>query len=74
MALYAGVSSLMFARVDSTDEMISYAERNLLEQGIVSRGDGFVIAAGIPPNQAAATNLMKLHSIGGSTLGIPGSE
>ena len=47
--------------------MIAYAERNLLELGIVEAGDAVVMAAGIPPNQAATTNLMKLHSIGSTT-------
>ena len=46
--------------------MIAHAERNLLELGIVEPGDGVVMAAGIPPNQAATTNLMKLHSISGT--------
>lgn len=64
MALYSGVTALRFAAVDSTDKMIAHAERNLLELGIVEPGDGVVMAAGIPPNQAATTNLMKLHSIG----------
>ena len=66
MALYSGVTPLRFGAVDSTDQMISYAEKNLLEMGIVETGDGVVMAAGIPPNQAATTNLMKLHSIGSS--------
>jgi pyruvate kinase len=64
MALYSGVTAFRFGAVDSTDLMIEYAEQNLLKQGIVKSGDGVVIAAGIPPNQAATTNLMKLHSIG----------
>mgnify|MGYP001815612888 FL=1 len=64
MALYSGVTALRFESVDSTDEMVAHAERNLLELGIVESGDGVVMAAGIPPNQAATTNLMKLHSIG----------
>jgi pyruvate kinase len=64
MALYSGVTPLRFGAVDSTDLMISHAESNLLELGIVQPGDGVVMAAGVPPNQAATTNLMKLHSIG----------
>jgi pyruvate kinase len=67
MALYAGVTALRFGAVDSTDLMIDYAERNLLELGMVKAGEGVVMVAGVPPNQAATTNLMKLHSIG-STL------
>jgi pyruvate kinase len=67
LALYSGVTPLRFDGVDSTDLMIEHAEDSLLELGIVERGDGVVIAAGIPPNQAATTNLMKLHSIGTAT-------
>lgn len=74
MALYAGVTPLRFSRVDSTDEMISYAEQSLVELGIVKPGDSLVMAAGIPPNQAAATNLMKLHLVGSQTTGIPDAE
>lgn len=74
MALYSGVTPLQFGRVDSTDEMIGYAEQNLLDLGIVKPGDSVVMAAGIPPNRAAATNLMKLHLIGSQTSGIPGAE
>ncbi|MFQ5554225.1 MAG: pyruvate kinase [Acidimicrobiia bacterium] len=72
MAAYAGVTPLMFGRVNSTDEMVNYAEQNLVEAGIVAPGDGVVMAAGIPPNRASATNLMKLHAVGSSTAGIPG--
>jgi pyruvate kinase len=71
MALYSGVTPLRFARVESTDEMVNYAERNLLDPGIVKPGDSVVMAAGIPPNRAAATNLMKLHLVGSAVDGIP---
>jgi pyruvate kinase len=67
MALYSGVTPLRFEGVDSTDLMMDHAEESLLELGIVKPGDGVVIAAGIPPNQSATTNLMKLHSIGAAT-------
>lgn len=74
MALYSGVTPLRFTRVAATDEMITYAEQNLVELGIVKPGDSVVMAAGIPPNRAAATNLMKLHLIGSQTSGIPDTE
>lgn len=67
LALYSGVTPLRFQGVDSTDLMIEHAEKSLLDLGIVKPGDGVVIAAGIPPNQSATTNLMKLHSIGTAT-------
>lgn len=73
MALYSGVVPLPFTRVGSTDEMIAHAEQYLLDTGIVDKGEGIVMAAGIPPNQSRATNLMKLHSVGSTTVGIPGA-
>jgi pyruvate kinase len=72
MALYAGVTPLMIDRVDSTDAMIAHAEKSLLDAQIVHVGEGVVMAAGIPPNEEASTNLMKLHSVGSTTTGAPG--
>jgi pyruvate kinase len=74
MAIYAGVTPMHFGRVDSTDDMIMGAEKVLLGEGIVMEGQGVVMAAGIPPNQAASTNLMKLHYVGSSARGVPGSR
>jgi pyruvate kinase len=71
MAVYGGVTPLRFERVSSTDQMISYAERHLVEAGIAEIGDGLVMVAGIPPNQRASTNLMKLHEVGSSSFGVP---
>ncbi len=70
MALYSGVVPHMFERVESTDEMIRHAEQHLISEGHVEEGDGVVMAAGVPPNIRASTNLMKLHSIGDSTVGL----
>jgi pyruvate kinase len=64
MSLYWGVTPLMIDRLESTDQMINYAERRLHEEGLVERGDGVAVVAGIPPNQASSTNLLKLHTIG----------
>ena len=74
MALYAGVMPHMFERVDSTDEMIRHAEQHLLAEGLLKVGDGVVMAAGIPPNVKTSTNLMKLHSLGSTTAGVPGGK
>jgi len=74
MALYAGVTPLSFRAVDSTDQMISYAEQNLVASGILKPGDGAVMAAGIPPNMSASTNLMKLHTVGETVIGVPGGD
>lgn len=64
LALAWGVTPLMIDRFASTDEMIAEAERRLLEMGVVSHGESLAMIAGIPPNQRASTNLLKLHVVG----------
>lgn len=71
MALYWGVAPLMTERFDSTDEMIEYAARTAIDTGIVSEGDGVAMVAGIPPNEASSTNLLKLHIVGSGMTGAP---
>lgn len=64
MALYWGVIPNNFVRLDHTDIMIATAEEALLRMDTCTIGEGVVMVAGIPPNQQASTNLMKLHTIG----------
>jgi pyruvate kinase len=71
MALYWGVIPNSFARLDHTDEMIAAAEEALIRMDTCSAGEGVVMVAGIPPNQQASTNLMKLHTVGEATLEAP---
>ncbi|MGZ5382642.1 MAG: pyruvate kinase [Acidimicrobiia bacterium] len=68
MALYWGVIPNSFVRLDHTDVMISEAEAALIRMDTCGVGEGVVMVAGIPPNQQSSTNLMKLHTIGESTL------
>ncbi len=63
MALYWGVRPLRFERLGSTDQMIAFAERQVLELGICRPGDAVVLVAGVPPNERHSTNLMKLHVV-----------
>ena len=64
LALAWGVTPLMIDRFASTDEMIAEAERRLLEMSVVTPGESLAMIAGIPPNQRASTNLLKLHVVG----------
>ncbi len=64
MAIMWGVEPQNFRRLDSTDAMIAAAERVLVERGLAKPGDRVAMAAGIPPNRKASTNLLKLHVIG----------
>ena len=71
MALYWGVTPNGFVRLDHTDVMISTAEEALIAMDTCTIGEGVVMVAGIPPNQRASTNLMKLHTIGETAGGGP---
>ena len=73
LALVWGVTPLRFPVLKSTDKMIQEAERQLLERGMARAGGWMVMAAGIPPNQQASTNLLKLHVVGSGSDGLPGS-
>jgi pyruvate kinase len=64
MALMWGVTPIEADRRDSTDMMIAWAEKYLERSGVCEAGEGVVMVAGIPPNQQASTNLMKLHVVG----------
>ncbi len=74
MAMLGSVTPMMLTRVVTTDEMISHAEQELIRQGIATDGDGVVMVAGIPPNQSASTNLMKLHMVGSGDVLHPDSD
>jgi len=65
LAAVWGVTPLLFPRYASTDEMIAQAERLLVDRGLAAPGEWVAMIAGIPPNQQASTNLLKLHVVGG---------
>ncbi|HEY7563536.1 MAG TPA: pyruvate kinase [Acidimicrobiia bacterium] len=70
MALYRGVTAYPFERRDYTDHMIAAAEKFLEKEGICSRGEAVLMVAGIPPNQSASTNLLKVHVVGERDRGV----
>ena len=74
MAMLGSVTPMMLTRVVTTDEMISSAEQELIRQGVAADGEGVVMVAGIPPNQSASTNLMKLHMVGSGDVLHPDSD
>jgi len=70
MAVLWGVIPVALPRRSSTDEMIATADRILMERGLAVRGDRVAMAAGVPPNQDLATNLLKLHVVGQVARGM----
>ncbi len=64
LALLWGVLPILIEPLETTDEIIARAERELLDRGLCEHGEGVVMVAGAPPNRRAPTNLMKLHRLG----------
>ena len=66
MSLLWGVTPRKIASVRNIDSMTAQAERRLLQEGLVRRGDTVGIVAGIPFGVGGTTNFMKFHVVGSS--------
>ena len=65
MALIWGVRPQTISDVRKVDGLASVAEKRLLEERLVRRGDVIGIVAGTPMGIRGTTNFMKFHVIGG---------
>jgi pyruvate kinase len=65
MALIWGVRPRSIAPVRNIDGLADVAEKRLLEEGLVQKGDVIGIVAGTPMGIRGTTNFVKLHVIGG---------
>jgi pyruvate kinase len=63
LALLWGVLPRSIARVRDIDGLAKLAEKRLLEEGVVDRGDIVGIVAGTPLGSRGNTNFIKLHAI-----------
>jgi pyruvate kinase len=67
MALLWGVTSRHISGVKKIDGLAAIAEKRLLEEGFVRKGDVIGIVAGTPMGIRGTTNFMKFHVIGGAS-------
>jgi pyruvate kinase len=65
MALYWGVVPRTISDVRKVDALAPVAEKRLLEEGFVRKGDVIAIVAGTPMGIRGTTNFVKFHVIGG---------
>lgn len=64
--LYWGVIPVKIGRFRNTDEMMSLAERCLVNLKHIAKNDLIIIVAGVPVGRAGTTNLIKVHKVGES--------
>lgn len=64
LPLYWGVIPKYMKPLANTDQLLREAERALLKEKIVKKGDKIVIIASSPLSTKAKTNFMKLHQVG----------
>ncbi len=64
LSLTWGTETFIVDHMESTDDMIRCADRELLLMGRYQRGDLVIIVAGAPPGTVGSTNLIHVHRIG----------
>jgi pyruvate kinase len=64
LSLYWGVVPRTIRKVQNIEELVQAAEKRLLEEHLVKRGDVVGIVAGTPLFVGGTTNFMKFHVIG----------
>jgi pyruvate kinase len=64
LSLYWGVFPRTIRKVQSIEELVQAAEKRLLEERLVRRGDVVGIVAGTPLFVGGTTNFMRFHVIG----------
>jgi pyruvate kinase len=67
MALLWGVTSRSIVDIKKIDGLAAMAEKRLLEERLVKKGDVIGIVAGTPMGIRGTTNFMKFHVIGNAT-------
>jgi pyruvate kinase len=69
MSLYWGVLPRTIGSIRSLEDLENLAERRLLEEGLVRKGDIIGIVAGTPFGVGGSTNFMKFHVVGAPVSG-----
>ena len=67
MALLWGVTSRRIVDIEKIDGLAAIAEKRLLEEHLVKKGDVIGIVAGTPMGIRGTTNFMKFHVIGSAS-------
>jgi pyruvate kinase len=62
--IWGVIPILIDHQVETFEDLVLQAERNLLERSMAKPGDKILIMGGIPTRHAKGTNFLKIHTIG----------
>jgi pyruvate kinase len=62
--LFRNVRAFNLAQSNDREYVLAAAEKVLLDQGVVKRGDTIVVTWGEPMGQVGGTNAMKIVKVG----------
>ncbi len=63
LSLVWGVIPLLTKQFESTDQMIVESEKILQKEGLLKKGDTFVLTSGVPVAVTGSTNMLRIHKI-----------
>lgn len=63
-----GIQTLLISRYKSSEEAIEQIERKLLQYGICQPGDKVVMTMGLPVQQGAKTNTLRVFTVSGKAV------
>ena len=63
LSLSWGVSPIKVRNFKSTDQMLAFNKKFLIDRGIIKKGDLFIMTAGVPVGITGTTNMIKIESV-----------
>ena len=63
LSLTWGVIPIKVRTFKSTDQMLSFSRKFLIDNGIVKKDDQFIMTAGIPVGVTGSTNMIKIETV-----------
>jgi pyruvate kinase len=74
MELIWGIQTYKIRTYQSAEDALAQIEELLLKIGLVSKGDKIVLTMGMPVQQGAKTNTIRVHTISKDPIDAPDSE
>ena len=62
--LFWGINPILVSSISNTfDDLVSLAERTLLERGLAASGNKVIVVGGVPAGIPGGTNFIKIHTM-----------